>query len=212
VRAFCISGASMKRAYAQIEIKAMDEPGAKRTFSGVASTISADRMGDVVLPKGAKFKLPVPLLWQHMHSQPIGWVTEAKVTSTGIEIKGEVADIPEDGKLKERLDEAWQSIKYKLVRGLSIGFNPIKYARIADTYSYEYQEWEWLELSAVTVPANAEASIQSIKSADEAIRRAAFGPEGRSAIVRLSAEDLSKSSPGASGTEVPRRPGVVYLK
>lgn len=201
----------MNRAYAQLEIKAADEPGAKRAFSGIASTISADRMGDIVLPKGAKFKLPIPLLWQHRHSEPIGWVTEAKVTSTGIEIKGEVADVPEDGTLKLRLDEAWQSMKYKLVRGLSIGFNPIKYARIAETYSYEYQEWEWLELSAVTVPANSDASIQSIKSADEAIRRAALGNSGPR-IVRLSAEDISKSNPGVSGANDPRLPGVVYLK
>lgn len=201
----------MNRAYAQLEIKAADEPGAKRTFSGTASTISADRMGDVVIPKGAVFKLPIPLLWQHQHSQPIGWVTEAKVTSTGIQIKGEVADIPEDGALKQRLDEAWQSMKYKLVQGLSIGFNPIKYARIADTYSYEYQQWEWIELSCVTVPANSEASIQSIKSADEAIRRAAFGTSGPR-IVRLSAEDISKSLPGDSGANEQRLPGVVYLK
>lgn len=197
---------TMKRAYAQLEIKAVDSAdGAKRTFSGVASTPTADRMGDIVLPKGAIFKLPIPLLWQHDSSQPIGWVTSAKVTSSGIEIEGEVADIPEDGDLKKRIDEAWQSMKYKLVRGLSIGFNPLKSSRIEGTWSYEYSEWEWLELSAVTIPANSEASIQSIKSVASS-ELAASGRSARteSVVVRL--------LPGAPGNSKPITPKGKAVK
>lgn len=194
----------MKRAYSTIEIKAMEGEGNKRTFTGIASTPTADRSGDIVLPKGAKFKLPIPLLWQHNSSKPIGWVTEAKVTSAGIEIKCEVADIPDDGDLKKRLDEAWQAIKYKLVRGLSIGFNPLKYSRIAETYSYEYQEWEWLELSAVTIPANSDASIQSIKSVAKT-EQAASGQHASKAPVL-------KSTPDASGNSSNINPKGILMK
>ncbi len=193
----------MKRAYAQLVIKAADGDGAKRTFTGIASTPSPDRAGDIVLPKGAIFKLPIALLWQHRPDAPIGWVTEAKVTAAGIEIKGEVADIPEDGALKDRITEAWQSMKYGLVRGLSIGFNPIKSARIEGTYSYEFLEWEWLELSAVTIPANSDASIQSIKSIADT-QRAASGTKPGGAVVL-------KNNPGASG-KIPTTPKGTTVK
>lgn len=152
----------MNRAYAVLEIKAVDEE--KRTFRGIATTPSTDRMGDIVEPKGAVFKLPLPLLWQHNPGDPIGWVKSAKVTSAGIEVEGEIASIPEEGELKARLVKAWQMLKNKLVRGLSIGFNPIESSRIENTYSYHFLKWEWLELSAVTIPANQEATITAIKS------------------------------------------------
>lgn len=196
-------------AYSQLEIKAMDEQGGKRTFKGIATTPTPDRTGDIVEPKGAEFKLPIPLLWQHNSSQPIGWVRAAKVTEKGIEVECEVATSDEPGKLKERLDEAWQSMKSKLVPGLSIGFKPIESARINETYSYRFMKWLWLELSAVTVPANGDCSIQAIKSADQAIRRAASGARP---VVRLDPvpAETGDQEPGDSGQRT-RRKGVVYL-
>jgi HK97 family phage prohead protease len=199
----------MNRAYSTLEIKAVD--GEKRTFTGIATTPTTDRMGDVVEPKGAQFKLPIPLLWQHDARQPIGWVTAAKVTDKGIEIVGEIADVPEEGELKTRLATAWQSIKAKLVRGLSIGFNAIEHTHIDGTYGLRFLKWEWLELSAVTIPANSDCSINAIKSADLAIRRAASGAQVERTVVRLDKKAVPPSAPGASGESKPRRPGVVYL-
>lgn len=180
----------MNRAYSTLEIKSLADTGGKRTFTGIASTPEPDRMGDVVEPKGASFKLPIPLLWQHDSRQPIGWVTAAKVTDKGIEVQGEVAAIAEDGPLKARLTEAWQMLQNKLVRGLSIGFNSIESARIDGTFGMRFLKWEWLELSAVTIPANQGASILAIKSIDER-QRAALGREPPS----------STPPPGASGTQ-----------
>lgn len=200
----------MNRAYATLELKDAGD-GGKRTFTGIASTPTTDRMGDIVEPKGAQFKLPIPLLWQHDSRQPIGWVTAAKVTDKGIEISGEVADVPEDGKLKDRLLEVWQSIKYGIVRGLSIGFNGLETAQIDGTWGQRFLKWEWLELSAVTIPANGDCSINAIKSADQAIRRTAFGAHAGGRIVRLDTKAATPSAPGASGSKQARRPGVVYL-
>ncbi len=157
-----------QRAYSTLEIKAATEDGGKRRFSGIASTPQTDRMGDVVEPKGATFKLPIPLLWQHDSRDPIGWITAARVTDKGIEVDAEVASIQEDGALKTRLTTAWQMIKSGLVRGLSIGFNAEETARIEGTYGYHILKWLWLELSAVTIPANEQATILAIKSADQA--------------------------------------------
>lgn len=200
------------RAYSTFEIKAMDEAGGKRLFTGIASTVSADRMCDVVEPKGMQAKLPTPLLWQHDSAQPIGWVTAARVTDKAIEVDCEIASIADAGNLKDRLDEAWQSIKSKLVRGLSIGFNPLESARIEGTYGYRYLQWELLELSAVTVPANADCSITSIKSLDQRQRRAAIGAHGGLPVVRLGlAGSAGAPIPGVPGPNAVRRPGVVYI-
>lgn len=177
------------RAYSLLEIKAVNED--ERIITGIASTIEVDRMGDIVEPKGAVFKLPLPLLWQHNSREPIGEVTEAKVTNSGIEITAKIAKVDEPGKLKELLDFAWQCIKNKLVRGLSIGFDALEYTYIEGTYGLRFISWEWLELSAVTIPANAEATIQTVKALD-AEQQAASGH--RRAVLR------SSTQPGASGT------------
>lgn len=201
-----------QRAYSTLEIKEMTEVDGKRVFKGIATTPTADRTGDIVEPLGAEFKLPIPLCWMHDSTDPVGWVTAAKVTKSGIEIEGEVANLPEPPSLKDRLDTAWAMLKGKLVRGLSIGFKPLESSRIGDGYSYRFTKWLWLELSPVVIPANGDCSITQIKSADTAARRAALGAHAGPRVVHLTAEDLSKSSPGASGIEAPRRPGVVYLK
>lgn len=188
----------MKRAYSLLTIKGVDD--AERVIEGIATTPTADRMGDVVEPEGAQFKTPLPLLWQHDSARPIGHVEVAKVSKDGISIKARLAKIEEPGSLKDRLDEAWQSIKSGLVRGLSIGFSPIESARIKDTYSEHFLKWEWLELSAVTIPANAEASITAIKTADQA----ALGHR-RSAVYL-------KDTPGASGRHQPKKEPEMNLQ
>lgn len=150
-----------KRAFSMMQIKAVNED--KREITGLASTIETDRDGDIIDPTGAKFNLPLPLLWQHDKNQPIGQVTDAKVTDKGIEIKATLVKIDSPSKLAARLEEAWQSIKNGLVRGLSIGFMPIEYAFIDDG-GIRFTAWDWYELSVVTVPANNDANIQTIKS------------------------------------------------
>ena len=53
---------------------------------------------------------------------------EAKPTKDGIPFKARIASVAEAGRLKERLDEAWQSLKAGLVRAVSIGFAVGEYA------------------------------------------------------------------------------------
>jgi len=155
-------------------------------------------MDDVVVPTGAKFKLPVPLLWGHDSDDPIGWVTAARVSAKGIEVDCEVHDEPTPGALKDSLDTCWQMLKAKLVRGLSIGFSAIETARIEGSYGLKYLSWNWLELSCVTIPANQEASITAIKAIDQEQRRAA---SGAAQVVRLDrpATRATNTPPGASG-------------
>ncbi|TCM17218.1 HK97 family phage prohead protease [Novosphingobium sp. PhB165] len=192
------------RAYSFIQIKSLDEE--KRVISGIASTPRPDRVGDIVQPMGAKFKLPLPFLWQHNHDQPIGHVTEASITPQGIAFKAEIASTDEPGKLKDLLDFAWQCLKMKLVAAVSIGFRPLKYAFIADG-GIEFEEWDWFELSAVTIPAQADATITAVKSIDAGLRKAAGVAEpeiprpdkpaatGKGRVVKLDAPARDRAEP-----------------
>ena len=152
------------RLYSLLEIKAVDDD--ERVIEGIATTPKTDRVGDVVEPKGGEFTLPVPFLWQHRRDDPIGHVVRAEVTDQGIKVRIQVERDDEPGPLKDLLDKAWRSIKKGLVRGLSIGFLPIEYSEIKGTFGLRFLKWDWTELSAVTIPANSEATIQLVKSFD----------------------------------------------
>ncbi|MET3925947.1 HK97 family phage prohead protease [Devosia sp. 2618] len=159
---------TMNRAYSLLEIKEVDDDA--RRITGIATTPKTDRAGDIVMSEGAVFTLPIPLLYQHDSRQPIGFVTQAKVTKKGIEIVAEIAkDVHED------IEKAWKYIKAGLVRGLSIGFKGIEVEPIPNSWGVIFEKWEWLELSAVTIPANADASIQTIKQYDAEALQAATG-------------------------------------
>lgn len=188
-----------KNAYSTITIKSVDEE--KRQIKGIASTPTPDRADDIVEPLGAEYKLPIPFLWQHDHDQPIGSVVEAKLTKKGIEVTIDLLQIDEPGILKDRLDEAWQSIKYGLVRGLSIGFRALETARIENSWGAHFLKWDWFELSAVTVPANMEATIQTIKSIHK--NRTAPGVQVRKAVstVLKSVGDSTKQKPKSKPIE-----------
>lgn len=99
----------MTKAYSTLTVKSVTDTDDERIITGIATTPSTDRDDDILEPTGAKFALPIPLLWQHNHNQPIGEVISATVTDKGIEITAKIAKIADDGKLKDRLDEAWQS-------------------------------------------------------------------------------------------------------
>lgn len=158
----------MTKAYSTLQIKSISENDDERLITGIASTPSTDRDDDVLEPMGAKFALPIPLLWQHNHNQPIGEVIDAKITENGIEITAKIAKIDEDGKLKSRIDEAWQSIKSGLVKCLSVGFKVKEYNYFENSWGLHIKEWEWYELSVVTVPANPDAVITSVKQIKQA--------------------------------------------
>jgi HK97 family phage prohead protease len=162
------------RAYSVLTIKSVDED--KRIVRGVATTPSVDRVGDIIEPLGMKFENPLPFLWQHKHDEPIGHCRFDKPTKSGVNFEATVAKIDEPGTLKDRLDEAWQSIKAGLVRAVSVGFRPIEYA-FMDNGGIRYSETECYELSAVTIPANSDALITTIKALDAEFRAAAGGAD-----------------------------------
>ena len=174
----------MNRAYGLLELKSVSDDA--RILKGIASTISPDRMADIVESRGAEFKLPLPLLSQHDHRLPIGTIYDAKVFDDRIEIEAEIA---KDSDL-DYVETAWKQLKANLVRGLSIGFRSLEHEWIKDekgneTGGLRFKRWEMLETSCVTIPANAHATITSLKSYDQ-------DPVKRSQVVHALSERHSR--------------------
>lgn len=188
----------MNRAYSFLEVKAVSEE--TRTITGMATTPGVDRVEDIVEPMGVTFKNPLPLLWQHQYDKPIGLVEFGKPTAKGVPFTATLPVIAEAGALRDRIEEAWQSIKSGLVRAVSIGFRSLESEQINGSWGTRYIRTEVFELSAVTIPANAQATIQTIKSFDVGLP-AALGKK-EFTVVRLG------KPAGASATVVKHIPVV----
>ena len=184
-----------RRAFSVLEVKSVETD--KRIIRGIATTPTVDRMGDIVEPEGVTFKNPMPLLWQHQSDKPVGTVKFEKPTKNGINFVAEIPSIDEPGTLKDRIDEAWQSVKSGLVSAVSIGFRALEY-NFLDEGGIRFNKAEIYELSLVTIPAQPDAVITSLKSMDaDAI--ALLKQFDTNAPAATGTIERPSKSPGASG-------------
>lgn len=187
----------IRRAYAILNVKSL-EPEA-RVIRGMATTPEPDRVGDIVEPLGVAFKNPLPLLLHHRTDKPVGKVFFQQATKDGISFEAHLPEIRERGALRDRVEEAWQSIKAGLLAGVSIGFRALEHAALPNG-GLRFLKSEVLELSLVTVPANASATIHTIKSLDAET----VPSDQRSRIVRLSSPAVA----GALSTRTTPKEGT----
>jgi HK97 family phage prohead protease len=183
------------RAYSKLEIKAVDE--SRRVITGMATTPSVDRVGDIIDPLGVEFENPLPFLWMHDHETPVGECRFSKPTKAGIAFEAEFVhpDTVESATLKDRLQLAWDSVKTGLVRAVSVGFRPLEWAFI-DGGGIRYDKSEVYELSGVVVPANAEALISGVKSL--------YGATDIDIVKAVDAE--ARREQGIPDPEIPEKP------
>jgi HK97 family phage major capsid protein/HK97 family phage prohead protease len=123
-------------------------------------------MGDVIEPLGISFKNPLPLLLYHDPRKPVGQVKFKKPTADGVEFEATIPEVSDAGTVRDRVEEAWQSVKAGLIAGVSIGFRSIEEAFNKETNGYRFLRTEILELSLVAIPANPDATIHTIKQLD----------------------------------------------
>lgn len=133
----------------------------KRTIRGIANSGLLDRVGDVVDPMGGSWTLPLPLLWQHKHDQPIGLVRAIDARSDGLHITAELAS--GIGKA----DEAWAMIEAGLVESYSVGFQATEWKPLPGG-GKRFTAWSLHEISVVTIPADPSAKIR--RNAGGAVR------------------------------------------
>lgn len=138
------------------------------TFSGYCSVFdNTDSYGEVV-KKGAfltslnvwqsKNKMP-PILWQHSRSDVIGVWTKLYEDEKGLYGEGKLL-INDVAKARE----AYALIKNGAIDGLSIGYYTKKWAFNEDEDTLELLELDLKEVSIVTFPANADSTVDNVKT------------------------------------------------
>ena len=156
-------------------IKKDESSDTERSIICYASTNSCDRHGEMIIPtawteKGLENyrKNPVILLNHDYHSLPIGKSLWQKKDENGLKFKIQFADTDLGRELYYLYNNSYMN-------SFSVGFRPVKVYDNESKPKYKdnngnvphtvYEECELLELSSVTVPANADANmIRNFKS------------------------------------------------
>lgn len=156
----------LRKSFDSFTLEDVDEEN--RTFTGVATTVNQDRVKDIVVPTGAKYTLPISMLLHHNPTEPCGEVQIAQISENEIRVTCQIPNVVEEGDVKRLVDKAWHNIKYKLIKGLSIGFIPNwDTAELLESGGMKFNDWEWYELSLVTIPCNRESQIDTVKQFNE---------------------------------------------
>jgi hypothetical protein len=160
-----------QRAYSFVELKALDTE--QRLIEGWASRPEVDRQGDIMEPLGMEVgKQMPPLLLDHNHKSAVGTIESLTPTKDGVRFRARIAKIATPGPLKDLVDSAWEMCLAGLRRAVSIGFLPdLSQADPLPTGGRRYRKWSLLELSLVSVPACAGATIDTVKSYDRELLR-----------------------------------------
>ncbi len=151
------------RAWSTLTLKAVSEE--LRVLEGVATTPSTDRLGDVVEPTGVEFDYRCRCSVDMTPSSRSGTSHAPGRRATGSRFR------------RSSQDASPAAIARSPRPSLAIdqvgpGARPIDRGRtrsstqISDGSGATSSKWSWLELSTVTIPANAQASIATIKSLD----------------------------------------------
>lgn len=152
-----------------LEIKALKESG---EFEGYGSTFGGepDAYGDVIA-EGAyseslsahKAKGTMPkLFWQHNPDEPIGKWLDAKEDDHGLFMRGKL------NMSVQRAKEAHALLKEGDIDGLSIGYRIKEYSVDTETGVWTLEKLDLVEVSIVSVGANENAVVQSVKAAKAA--------------------------------------------
>lgn len=158
-----------KRTAPVLEIKALKETG---EFEGYGSTFNGepDAYGDVIAPGAytdslathrAKGTMP-KLFWQHNADEPIGKWAGAKEDDHGLLLQGKLNMEVQRGR------EAHALLKAGDIDGLSIGYRIKEYSVDTETGIWTLEKLDLVEVSIVSVGANENAVVQSVKSAKAA--------------------------------------------
>ena len=144
-------------------VKEVNEEDSSVIIEGYANTTEKDRVGDIVLQeawtKGGLdnyMQNPIVLAF-HDHSKPIGQVVEHSIDNKGLKIVAKIFKVA---------GNVFDFVKDGILRTFSVGFrvNDADYHQETDTFLIK--DLELLEISVVSVPANA-SSVFSVRKALE---------------------------------------------
>lgn len=183
------------------------------------STTSPDREGDVVLPSGLNAQAfnrnPVVLL-QHDKNQPIGKATSLRTTRNGVVATMQFAKRPptHPDSAEWMPDTVKSLMQQGVLSAFSIGFRVpsggVRAAtekdidRFGDGTRQVITEWELLEFSVVSIPANADALAIAV--------RKGFVPDGPTVRKLGLGDELLKVANAGDGRRVLSIPNPRVLR
>lgn len=151
-----------------------DAVGEDGTFTGYASVFGNIDGGRDIVAKGAfteslkKIKAsgdPLPALWQHNWSEPVGGYPSLEEDDHGLKVAGFL--LKDD---VQRAKEAYALMKNRVVKGLSIGYWVLEDSWNEKDRIRTLVELELVEVSIVTFPMNELATIDSVKSMERILK------------------------------------------
>ncbi|MBK1793369.1 HK97 family phage prohead protease [Devosia sp. WQ 349] len=159
------AGLSLAHSAPVLQIKALKDDG---EFEGYGSTFGGepDSYGDVVAPGAFAESLAshkaagtMPkLFWQHQRDEPIGKWVEAFEDEKGLFMRGRLnMDV-------QRAREAHSLLKNGDIDGLSIGYRIKEYKVDTETGVWTLEKLDLKEVSVVSIGANENARITSVKA------------------------------------------------
>jgi hypothetical protein len=209
------SGALKVRDF-DLDLKQVGDDG---TFSGYGSVFGVVDSYQEVVKKGAfreslrdlKAKgRPVPVLWQHQSSSPIGAWTELKEDDRGLYGAGELLI----GEVAQAA-EAHALMKRRVVTGLSIGYWVRESTYDEVTGIRTLTKLDLVEVSLVTFPANDDARVEAVKfklahgelptdrELEKYLREAGFSKTRAAGIVTHGLAELRRRESARDVTEKP---------
>lgn len=155
-----------KTAAPVLEIKALEKTG---EFEGYGSTFGGepDAYGDIIAAGAfadslaehrSKGSMP-KMFWQHDGREPIGRWLDAEEDEKGLLMKGRL------NMGVQRAQEAYALLKEGDIDGLSIGYRVRQHSVDDDTGIWTLEKIDLLEVSVVSIGANENATIGSVKAA-----------------------------------------------
>lgn len=154
-----------------------------RQIRVIASTETTDRYGDIMDMKGANlsaFRSNPVILANHDPAKPIG---NADVSIVGNTLRALISFAPKGA--SPTADEWCALAKEGVINACSIGFVPTKSEPIKGG-GLRFLVWELMEISLVSVPANAEALVveRSHRSGAPAVDMEQFRRRARAAAIQ----------------------------
>src|ERR1700722_6873259 len=145
----------MPRKYLSVPV-VLDPALGERQIMVVASDPTLDRTKDVMRPEGCvldNYRENNIVLANHDPTHPIG---NANVTVRNNRVEALIDFAPAG--ISAKADEYCGLAKAGVLRAVSVGFDPIEYAP-NKAGGYDYNKWEFMQLSLVAGPANPRARI-----------------------------------------------------
>ena len=144
-------------------VKSLTDEG---KFSGYASTYGVDHHNDQIVPGAFRRTLNTwrtkghwpMVLWHHRLDQPLGEWTHLEEDCRGLYGEGQL------GLTLKRAQEVYGLMKRKVITGLSIGFYSVMARKSVSSPVRKIYQLDLVEISLVTLPANAHARVVDVKS------------------------------------------------